>query len=230
MQAVHLRSAPRPRFFPPGNPTQRDGDDRTQPGKYCRGAGVYTVVASFAGSADYAAVQSAPVTFTISAGTDAISLSVSTSSSDFGEPVTLVARVTSSVTPGGTVTFFNGGASLGTVPLNSTGSAVLTTSDLAAGSHSVTATYDGDANLPTATSGSASESVSRSGTTVVLVPVPVRKKKKIKSEILTAQIEPISPGGGAPTGTVVFELLTKKKKKTVTKTLGTAAVNDGAGR
>ena len=61
------------------------------------------------------------------------------------------------------------------------------------------------------------------------MPNPIRKKKKIKSEILTARIEPISPCGGKPTGTVIFELLTKKKKKTVTKTLGTAAVNDGAG-
>jgi hypothetical protein len=193
------------------------------------GAGVYTVVASFAGSADYAAVQSAPVTFTITAGTDAIGLSVSTASSVFGEPITLVARVTSSVAPGGTVTFFNGGNALGTVALNSSGAAVLTTSALAAGPHSVTATYSGDASLPTAASGAASESVSQSGTSVVLVPNPVRKKKKIKSEILTAKIEPISPGGGIPTGTVIFELLTKKKKKTLTKTLGTAAVNDGAG-
>ena len=69
--------------------------------------------------------------------------------------------------------------------------------------------------------------MSQSGTTVVLMPQPVLKKKKIKSEILTAEIEPISPGGGVPTGTVIFELLTKKKKKTVTKTLGTAMVNDG---
>ena len=108
--------------------------------------GVYTVVASFAGSADYAAVQSAPVTFTITAGTDAIGLSVSTSSSVFGEPVTLVARLTSSVTPGGTVTFFNGGDALGRVPLNSSGDSVLTTSDLAAGPHSVTAAYSGVAS------------------------------------------------------------------------------------
>ena len=191
--------------------------------------GVYTVVASFAGSADYAAVQSAPVTFTITAGTDAIGLSVSTSSSVYGEPVTLMARVTSSVTPGGTVTFFDGGDALGTVPLNSSGEAVLTTSALAAGPHSVTATFSGDASLPGATSGAAIESVSQSGTTVVLVPDPVRKKKKIKSEILRAEIEPVSPGGGVPAGTVIFELLTKKKKKTVTKTLGTAAVNAGAG-
>ena len=112
---------------------------------------------------------------------------------------------------------------------DSSGSAVLTTSALAAGSHSVTATFSGDASLPAATSAAASELVSRSGTSVVLVPEPVLKKKKIKSEILTAEIEPISPGGGVPTGTVIFELLTKKKKKTVTKTLGTAVVNNGAG-
>ena len=61
------------------------------------------------------------------------------------------------------------------------------------------------------------------------MPNPVRKKKKIKSEILTAKIEPVSPGGGLPTGTVIFEMVTKKKKKTVTKTLGVASVNAGAG-
>ena len=71
--------------------------------------------------------------------------------------------------------------------------------------------------------------MSRSGTTVVLVPDPIRKKKKIKSEILTAEIEPVSPGGGVPAGTVIFELVTKKKKKTVTKTLGVASVDGGAG-
>ncbi len=71
--------------------------------------------------------------------------------------------------------------------------------------------------------------MSRSGTSVVLGPAVLKKKKKIKLEILTAEIEPISPGGGVPTGTVIFELLTKKKKKTITKTLGTAAVNNGAG-
>ena len=71
--------------------------------------------------------------------------------------------------------------------------------------------------------------MSQSRTTAVLVPNPVRKKKKIKSEILTAKIEPVSPGGGLPTGTVIFEVVTKKKKKTVTKTLGVARVDGGAG-
>ena len=49
----------------------------------------------------------------------------------------------------------------------------------------------------------------------------------MKSEVLTAEIEPTSPGGGVPTGIVTFELLTKKRKKIKTKVLGTAAVSGG---
>jgi hypothetical protein len=53
------------------------------------------------------------------------------------------------------------------------------------------------------------------------------KKKKLKTEVLTAQIEPTSPGGGIPTGMVTFELLTKKKRKIKTKVLGSAAAIGG---
>jgi Bacterial Ig-like domain (group 3) len=93
----------------------------------------------------------------VAAGTAAIGLSVSTASSVFGEPVMLVAQVTSRVTPGGTVTFFNGGDALGTIPLCSSGDAVQTTSDLAAGPHAVTAAYCGGASLSGANSGSAKD-------------------------------------------------------------------------
>ena len=128
--------------------------------------------------------------------------------------VTFVATVAAAGTPSGTVTFLDDGTTLATVALDGSGTATLTTSALAVGSHSITATYSGDAGFAGAQSGPASESVGQAGTTVVLVPHPVLKKKKVKSEILTAEIEPTSPGGGVPTGTVTFELLTKKKKKT----------------
>ncbi len=49
----------------------------------------------------------------------------------------------------------------------------------------------------------------------------------MKSEVLTAEIEPASPGGGIPTGIVTFELLTKKRKKIKTKIVGRAAANGG---
>jgi hypothetical protein len=75
-------------------------------------AGTYTVVASFAGSADYSAARSGPVTFTIGAGTAAIALTSSAGSTDYGQSITFVANVAASVAPGGTVTFLDGGTTL----------------------------------------------------------------------------------------------------------------------
>jgi hypothetical protein len=62
---------------------------------------------------------------------------------------------------------------------------------------------------------------------VILVAHPVFKKKKVSSFGLTAEIEPSGPGGGVPTGTVAFELVTKKRKKIITKVLGTAGLSGG---
>jgi hypothetical protein len=129
--------------------------------------------------------------------------------------------------PSGTVTFFDNGTALGTVVVDEAGTAVLTTSALATGSQTITADYSGDAVLKGAQSGSASESVAPSGTSLVLVADPV-KKKKLKSEVLTAEINPISPGGGVPGGVVTFELLTRKKKKIKTNVLGSAVASEGA--
>ena len=56
-------------------------------------AGTYTVVASFAGTADYSAVQSAPVAFTIGQGTATIALTSSIGSAVYGQAITFVAKV-----------------------------------------------------------------------------------------------------------------------------------------
>ena len=146
----------------------------------------------------------------------------------FGQGVSLVATVSApGGPPTGTVTFSDGGTILGTAALDGSGTATLTTVALSVGGHSITATYSGDPSLVAAQSGSASTSVAPSGTSVVLVPHPVLKKKKVKSEVLTAEIEPSAPGGGVPTGIVTFELITKKKKKTKTKVLATGPVSGG---
>jgi hypothetical protein len=194
-------------------------------------AGTFTVVATYPGSANYMAVSSAPVTFTIRAGTASIALNSSTGSSVFGQTITLAATVGAAGKPGGTVTFFDNGTALATVPLDGAGTATLTTGALAAGSHSITASYSGDANLTGAASGSASERVGQSATTIGLTANPILKKKKVKSETLTAEIEPVSPGAGVPTGMVTFELVTTKKQKhktkIKTKVLGSAVVGGG---
>ncbi|MFI5459716.1 MAG: Ig-like domain repeat protein, partial [Isosphaerales bacterium] len=193
-------------------------------------AGSYTVLASFAGSTDYTA-RSALANFTVAKATPSLNLASSGGSAVFGQPVTFVATVAAAVTgagtPGGTVTFLDGTNPLATVPLDGSGRATLTTSDLGLGSHSITTTYNGGAGFLGVQSGSAPESVAQAGTQVVLVRHPVFKKKKLVSVGLTAEIEPFAPGGGVPTGSVAFELLTKKRKKIQTKTLGTVALSAG---
>ncbi len=60
--------------------------------------------------------------------------------------------------PGGTVQFLDNGTPLGTVPLGTNGQAMLTTTALGAGSHTITAQYSGDVNY-SISSGSMTESV-----------------------------------------------------------------------
>src|SRR5262249_20418164 len=135
--------------------------------------GTYTVVARFPGSTDYAAVTSAPITFTINRGTALVALATTGGSAVFGPPITTTATVTGPGAPSGKVAFSDGATLLATVPLDGSGKATFTTTELAVGSHSITATYSGDADLIGAESGSTTESVNQAATEIVFVPHPV---------------------------------------------------------
>lgn len=80
----------------------------------------------------------------------ATALSSSPNPSQSGQAVTFTATVTGA-SPTGTVTFKDGAATLGAAPLSG-GIANFTTSSLSIGSHSITATYNGDANNAPSTS------------------------------------------------------------------------------
>jgi hypothetical protein len=75
--------------------------------------------------------------------------------------VTLTATVTSTIggTPTGSVTFYDGTTQLGSPTLDNTGTATLSVSFLTAGSHSITAKYNGDTNFNTITSTAMTETV-----------------------------------------------------------------------
>ena len=78
-------------------------------------------------------------------------LAVSPNPAVAGQTITLTATATGQVsgsgTPTGMVIFLDGSTPLGNVTLNGSGQAGLTISSLAQGSHSITASYGGDANF-----------------------------------------------------------------------------------
>ncbi|HLZ43836.1 MAG TPA: FG-GAP-like repeat-containing protein [Candidatus Sulfotelmatobacter sp.] len=96
--------------------------------------------------------------------------------SNLGQAVTFTATVTPQPgfykgTPTGTITFSDGDASLGNSSLNSSGVAIFSTSNLSLGTHSITATYNGDANFGSSTSSALSQVVQ--GAVVQLSPTSV---------------------------------------------------------
>ncbi|MDD5265183.1 MAG: Ig-like domain-containing protein, partial [Candidatus Bipolaricaulis sp.] len=119
----------------------------------------------------------------------------------YGEEVTLTATVAPAAATG-TVTFYDGGSSLGSGSLSS-GVAALSTSALSVGSHSLTATYGGDGTYDGSTSPAISHTVNRASTSVALASAP---DPSVVGETitLTATVTATPPGSGAPTGTVTF--------------------------
>jgi hypothetical protein len=103
----------------------------------------------------------------------------------------------------GTVTFFNGPASLGTGALNAMGHATLTTSTLTLGDHDITASYGGSASFNGSVSTVFTERVTRanSATALTATPNPAVVGRPV---VLTATVSLVIPGVPAPTGTVTL--------------------------
>jgi Bacterial Ig-like domain (group 3)/Domain of unknown function (DUF5122) beta-propeller len=121
-------------------------------------AGSHTITAVYSGDANNGPSASANVTAIVRVAASSTALTVTPATSTVGQSVTLTATVTG-VGPTGTVTFTDGMTTLGTGSLSGPTAAFMT-SGLAVGSHSITATYGGDANNASSTSGVVMETVS----------------------------------------------------------------------
>ncbi len=106
-----------------------------------------------------------------SLGRTKTTLASSASPATFGQSVTFTATVTSGFkgTPTGAMSFFSGTTNVGSSALDSSGVASLTTSTLAAGNDSITATYAGDTNFLTSTSSTLAQAVHSVSTTSLSV-------------------------------------------------------------
>jgi hypothetical protein len=113
-------------------------------------AGTHTFTASYSGDGNYAAQTSSQGSLTVAKGNTTTAPASSQNPSVSGQSVTFTATVglvaPASGTPSGSVTFFDGGSSIGTGTVSS-GVATFATSSLAVGSHTITASYSGDGNF-----------------------------------------------------------------------------------
>jgi hypothetical protein len=120
-----------------------------------------------------------------------------------GASVTFTATVTStsSGTPTGIVTFLDNGASIGAGTLNSSAMAMLATSSLAVGSHSITAQYGGDPNFASSTANPIMQIINRKPSATLLTS---SLNPSVGGQSVTFTATVTSTAGGTPTGTVTF--------------------------
>ncbi|MCA1554701.1 MAG: Ig-like domain repeat protein, partial [Chloroflexi bacterium] len=113
------------------------------------GAGSCTITASQGGDANYNAAPNVQQSFNIAQASTSTALTSSGSPSILGQTVTFTATVSpASVT--GTVGFYDNGSLLGTQTLS--GNIAVYSTSLAAGTHPITVTYNGNSNYSASTS------------------------------------------------------------------------------
>ncbi len=186
--------------------------------------GGHSLTASYVGDANDAPSVSPPVTETVGLITTTTSLQAVPASSTPGQNVVLTATVSPDAASG-TVTFLDGATTIGSGPVNA-GAASFSTSTLATGGHSLTASYSGDANDAPSVSPPVSASVGRLTTTTALAATP-NPAVAGQSVTLTATVSP-----GNPTGTVSFfdggNLLGANPLSNAVATLSTSTLSAGA--
>jgi len=158
--------------------------------------GTHTLTAYYGGDINDAPSSSPQVTETVSQSATITSLQAAPASSSPGQNVVLTAAVSPS-TASGTVTFLDGPTTIGAQSLNN-GAAIFSTSSLSVGSHSLTASYFGDANDAPSVSPPVTESVGQTTTTTALAAAP-NPSAPSQNVTLTATVTPASA-----TGTVSF--------------------------
>jgi len=167
------------------------------------GAGLHSLTAKAAGDANFSGSTSSVLTQTVSQGSTTTTITSSLNPSAFGQTMTLSATIVPSLSGGavgGSVTFFDGAAALGTVnPTNS--AAQLSISSLAAGAHSITAKATGDANFSGSTSSVLTQTVNQ-GSTTTTITSSLSPATFGQAVTFTVSVQPSA--GGTPTGTVTL--------------------------
>ncbi|HMC72352.1 MAG TPA: Ig-like domain-containing protein, partial [Mycobacteriales bacterium] len=162
--------------------------------------GKHTLGAAYAGDGNYNPSSGTTIQTVDKAATQTVVTS-SANPAAYGSPVTFTATVSAgAVPPNGIVTFKNGRTTLGSVSLDPSGQATLTTSALTQASNSITASYAGSTNFLASTSPPFTQSLANVPSAVSLH----SSRNPVTAPNSVTFTATVSSGGGAPTGTVEF--------------------------
>jgi hypothetical protein len=167
------------------------------------GVGTHVLTAAYSGDSVFFPHTSQPVTRVVTQGQTSTSLQTSLNPSAAGQSVVFTASVLALVggPATGTVTFKDGTTTLGSAPLNGSAQASLPVSSLNAGSHSITAIYNGDGTFTPSTSSPLTQTVTQTSSTTSLQSSP---NPSVQGNNVTFTASLSDPFGGATSGTVKF--------------------------
>jgi len=181
-----------------------------------------SITANYKGDINFSPNTSPAATVTIGQAATTSTLTATPNPSPFGQSVTLTATIAAVGpgvgTPTGTVEFFTGTTSLGTATL-SDGKATLQTTEIPAGTNTLTVHYQGDTNFQASTSPGLAQTVSPTAPTTTALTTSASSITFGESITLTATIAKGDSTSGSPTGSVQFF--------SGTTSLGTATLTDG---
>jgi hypothetical protein len=185
------------------------------------GVGLHGITVSYSGDRNYSASVSAALGLTVQNANTQIALTSSANPANYGAALALTATITTNGNVAtGSVTFMDGSTRIGSAVLNSSGVAVLSTTSLAPGAHTILATYPGDGKASASGSGPLTVGV-RQGTSVV-VASDGNPAQTLSPVVFTATI---TNGGVTPvTGAITFTDGTTQLGTAVVDSTGHASV------
>jgi hypothetical protein len=167
--------------------------------------GSYNITAQYSGDPNYIAVTSSILVQVVNKATPPITLISSEQPASLGDNVTFTATVNSvgdGITPTGTITFFDGITAIsGPITINGSGVGSMSTTSLAAGAHSITVQYSGDAEYNSNTSTMFTETIITKPRPLVVVTSSLNPS--IYNQLVTFTIT-VSHAGPTPTGTILL--------------------------
>jgi hypothetical protein len=173
------------------------------------GAGMHTIVATFTPTGTNFTGSSGTTSETVNTAATTTAVTTAPNPSVVGQSVALTATIAVTApgggTPVGSVTFTDGqgGPTLGTATVNSSGVATTTAALNMAGTHTIVATFTPAGTNMTGSSGTATQTVNQA-TTTTAVSSSANPSPFGNMVMFTATVAPVAPGAGTPTGTVNF--------------------------